>query len=125
MGRILMKRLLLAVCGAVSLMLTIVAWTTVTDRPLSREYVEFMQRARSLSADEQARQLVKIRKFDYGGVWREPEIYIKLIGPFVTIGCLAMAFRKRPNPQSGANGSQPLSAETNPGSEAAASRRSP
>jgi hypothetical protein len=92
-----MKRLVLVVSGAVSLVLTVVAWTTVTDRPLSREYVQFLQRARSVSADEQARQRANIRKFDDSSVWREPVIYIKLIGPFATIGCFAMAFRKRSN----------------------------
>ena len=47
----LMKRLVVALCGVVSLVLTVVAWTTVRDRPLSREYIEVMERARNLSPE--------------------------------------------------------------------------
>ena len=125
LGRLFMKRLVVTLCGVVSLGLTVVAWTTVRDRPLSREYIEVMERTRNLSPEDQARQLTGIRKFDDRGGWREPELYVKLIGPFATIGFFAMAFRSRPNPQGGGNGRQPFGSEGNQGSAAAASRRSP
>ena len=104
-----------------SLLLTLAAWNTVRDRPLSREYVEFMQRTDNLDPEERARQLATIRKFDYSGVWREPEIYGRFIGAVATVGFLVMAFRRKPNPQGGANGRQPFSSQTDRASAAAAS----
>ena len=87
-------RVFLILVGMLGLLASLWVWTTVVDRPLTREYVEFMQRAQSLSAEERARQQATIQKFDYSGVWREPEPYMRLLCPVVTAGCFLLAFRR-------------------------------
>ena len=87
-------RVILVVVGTLSLLAALLAWNTVVDRPLSREYVEFMRRADSLSAEERAQQRASIHKFDYSGVWREPWPYMRLLCPIAAAGCFLVAFRR-------------------------------
>lgn len=69
--------------------------------PLSKEYAEFMQKADGMSPAERDRQRATIRKFDHSGIWRDPEVYVRFIGPPASVGFLLLAFRHRSNPQDG------------------------
>ena len=92
--RLKRTRVILVVVGTLSLLAALLAWNTVVDRPLSREYVEFMRRADSLSAEERARQRNEIQKFDFSGVWREPWLYMRLVCPVAAGVCFLLAFRR-------------------------------
>ena len=92
--RLMQVRVILIVVGVLSSLAALLAWTTVVDRPLSQEYVEFMRRADSLSVEERARQQAMIQKFDYSGVWREPEPYMRLLCPVAAGVCFLLAFRR-------------------------------
>jgi len=87
-------RVFLILVGILSLLASLWVWTTVVDRPLTREYVEFVQRAQSLSAENRACQQATIQKFDYSGAWREPEPYMRLLCPIATAVCFLLAFRR-------------------------------
>jgi hypothetical protein len=89
-------RVILIVVGLLSLLAALLAWDTVVDRPLSREYVEFLKRAESLSAEERARQQVAIQRFDYSGVWRDPFIYLRAFCPVATAICFLLAWHFTP-----------------------------
>jgi hypothetical protein len=87
-------RMFFIAVSILSLLATFLVWTTVVDRPLTKEYVEFVQRASSLSAEDRARQQAAIYKFDYSGVWREPMTYFRLFCPMVTVVCCFMVLRR-------------------------------
>jgi hypothetical protein len=88
-------RVLLISGGLLSLLATLWVWTTAVDRPLTREYAEFVQRAESLSAEERARLQATIQKFDRSGAWREPQPYLRLVCPIAAAVCFLLAFRRQ------------------------------
>ena len=88
-------RVVFIIAGILSLIASIVAWTTVVDRPLTKQYVEFVQRAGNLSVEERARQRGTIQKFDYSGVWREPNLYMRAFCPAATAISFLLAFHRR------------------------------
>jgi hypothetical protein len=83
-------RMAFTVLGVLSLLATIFVWTTVVDRPLSSEYVEFIKRADTLSPEERARQQSAIRKFDRSGLWREPWPYLRVLCPVAAASCFLL-----------------------------------
>ena len=84
--------------GALSFAVTLHAWASVSDRPLSKQYILFLERAEAAgyTPEEQDRQmhLQKIPMFDTSGAWKESLTYLKFISLFTTVGCIAVAFRK-------------------------------
>ena len=65
------------------------------DRPLSKQYTDFLRHSEGLSAEEKARAIQKIPKFDTSAVWHDPLTYAQYALLLLAIVSFYFAYRAR------------------------------